>query len=104
LQAFEAVGADCLYAPMTRSADDLAKITTAVKAPVNALIAGKYTQLDRDAYAKMNVARLSLGSSLARITHRALYDAAKEMLQNGGFTLLGNSIGGDKVDALLTKD
>ena len=104
LQAFEAAGADCLYAPMTRSADDLAKITASVKAPVNALIAGKYTQLDRDAYAKMNVARLSLGSSLARVTHRAMYDAAEEMLQNGGFTLLGNSIGGDKVDALLTKD
>ena len=104
LQAFEAAGADCLYAPMTRSADDLAKITAAVKVPVNALVAGKYTQLDRNAYAKINVARLSLGSSLARITHRAMHDAAEEMLQNGGFTLLGKSIGGDKVDALLTKD
>lgn len=104
LQAFEAAGADCLYAPMPQSADDIAKITAAVKAPVNALVAGQYTQLDRNAFAQMNVARLSLGAALARVTHRAMYDAAEDMLGNGGFTLLGNSIDGDKVDALLTKD
>ena len=101
LQAFETAGADCLYAPMTRSADDIAKITSAVTIPVNALIAGKYTKLDVAAYANINVARLSLGSSLARITHRAMFDAAQEMFQHGGFSLLGNSIGSDKIDPLL---
>jgi len=104
LQAFEAVGADCLYAPMPNSMTDLAKITAAVTAPVNALVAGDYTQSDAAGFAKLNVARLSLGSSLARITHRAIYDAAQEMFTNGGFTLLGNTIDGAKVDALLNKD
>lgn len=104
LQAFEAAGADCLYAPMPHTTEDLAKLTAAVTAPVNALVAGQYTQLNLATYAKMNVARISLGSSLARITHRAMYDAAQEMLKDGGFTLLGHGIGSGKVDALLAKD
>ncbi len=102
LQAFEAAGADCLYAPMPKTAVDLAKITAAVSAPVNALIAGDYTQMDIAAFAKLNVARLSLGSSLARITHRAIYDAAQEMFGNGGFTSLGHGIDGAKIDALMS--
>ena len=104
LQAFEAAGADCLYAPLPMKIDDLSKITAAVSAPVNALIAGQYTKLDLTAFANMNVARLSLGSTLARVTHRAMYEAASEMFENGGFTLLGNAINGDKVDALLLKE
>jgi 2-methylisocitrate lyase-like PEP mutase family enzyme len=103
LKAFEAAGADCLYAPLPATTADLAKIMAAVKAPVNVLIAGQYTQLDVDDFAKMNVARLSLGSTLARVTHQAIYDAAQEMLQHGGFTLLGNGMSGDAVDALLTQ-
>ncbi len=104
LQAYEAAGADCLYAPMPKTMDDLAKLTQSVSTPVNALIAGPYTQSDIASFAKLNVARLSLGSSLARITHRAIYDAAKEMFEDGGFTLLGQGISSDKVDALLSKE
>jgi 2-methylisocitrate lyase-like PEP mutase family enzyme len=104
LQAFEAAGADCLYAPVTETAADIARITAAVTAPVNALVAGQYTKLDLAAFADLNVARLSLGSTLARVTHRAIYDAATEMFENGGFTLLGTAISGDTVDALLTKE
>jgi 2-methylisocitrate lyase-like PEP mutase family enzyme len=104
LQAFETVGADCLYAPMPANLDDLAALTKAVTAPVNALIAGPYTQTDVAGFAKLNVARLSLGSTLARITHRAIYDAAKEMFEDGGFTLLGKGISSARVDELLTKE
>jgi hypothetical protein len=54
----------------------------------------------------MGAARLSLGSALARATHRVLYDAAAEMFDNGpqdgSFSRLGLSISGDTIDALLT--
>jgi 2-methylisocitrate lyase-like PEP mutase family enzyme len=103
LKAFEAAGADCLYAPLPITTADLAKIMDAVTAPVNVLIDGHYTQLDVATFAKMNVARLSLGSTLARVTHQAIYDAAQEMLQHVGFTRLGNGMSGDHVDALLTQ-
>jgi 2-methylisocitrate lyase-like PEP mutase family enzyme len=107
LQGFEAAGADCLYAPIPKTTQDVARICAAVTAPVNVLVAGPiYTAETQRSFAAMGAARLSLGSALARATHRVLYDAAAEMFghgANGGsFSLLGHSISGDKIDALLT--
>lgn len=107
LQAFEAAGADCLYAPVPKSLDDVARICAAVTAPVNVLVAGPiYTAQSLQTYADMGVARLSLGSALARATHRVLHDAAAEMFAQdraqAGFSHLGQSISGDKVDKLIT--
>lgn len=102
LQAFEQAGADCLYAPVPKSMDDLAAICAAVSKPVNALVAGPtYTAHSRAAYAALGVARLSLGSSLARATHRVIHDAARAMFDHGDFAPLGISISGDEVDKLL---
>ena len=104
IQAFDAAGADCLYAPLPPSWDDLVRLVNATDKPTNALIAGPMfvakTQAD---YAAIGVARLSLGSSLARITHAAIQDAATAMFGAGDFTPVGNAMSGDKVDALLTK-
>lgn len=103
LQAFEAAGADCLYAPMPPSMDDLARICAATTAPVNALVAGHYAKQNLDSFAKIGVARMSLGSSLARITHRAIYDAAQQMINDGTFDALRHGISSDVIDALLTE-
>jgi len=73
LQGFEAVGADCLYAPLPQCTDDVTRICASVGAPVNVLVAGPtYTAETIESFALMGGARLSLGSALARITHRAL--------------------------------
>ncbi|MEJ6812760.1 MAG: isocitrate lyase/phosphoenolpyruvate mutase family protein, partial [Octadecabacter sp.] len=40
LQGFEAVGADCLYAPLPQCTDDVTRICASVGAPVNVLVAG----------------------------------------------------------------
>lgn len=101
LQAFEAAGADCLYAPMPADMAALGQIVAQTSLPVNALIAGKFTKEPRDAFAKLGIARLSLGSSLARITHRAIHDAGLAMLQDGDFTPLGHGMGAAQIDPLL---
>ena len=101
LQAYEAAGADCLYAPLPASMDDLTRICAATSAPVNALAAGPYTAQTLADFAAAGVARISLGSALARITHRVMHDAATTMLQNGSFAPLGHGIGSDIIDALL---
>ncbi|MEJ6401740.1 isocitrate lyase/PEP mutase family protein [Yoonia sp. 2307UL14-13] len=101
LQGFEAAGADCLYAPIPPDMEALAKIVSATNAPVNALVAGPYTAQTVSDFGKIGVARISLGSSLARIAHRVMYDAATEMFETGSFNALGHSIGG-KIDRLLT--
>jgi len=101
LRAFEEAGADCLYAPGPPDFDALERICASVSLPVNALIAGTYASYTRADFARIGVARLSLGGSLARVTHRALIDAAEEMLSDGSFSLLKNSVSGAKVDAML---
>lgn len=101
LQAFEAAGADCLYAPLIPTLDGIKQVCAATMAPVNVLIAGMTTRHGLADYAAMGVARLSLGSSLARITHRAIHDAATEIFGTGRFDLLGRGIAGSQVDALL---
>ncbi|MDF1854339.1 isocitrate lyase/phosphoenolpyruvate mutase family protein [Pseudooceanicola sp.] len=102
LQAFEAAGADCLYASAPPDLDGLARICGAVTAPVNVLVAGTMANHSRADFARIGVARISLGSSLARITHRVLIDAAEEMLTSGSFAGLQHSVSGRVVDKLLS--
>ena len=101
IRAFDAVGADCLYVPLPRTMDDLARVIEATDKPVNVLVAGPYSQHPVSHYAAMGAARLSLGSALARVTHRAIFDAARAMFGPGDFTPLGHGIPGDEIDALL---
>lgn len=103
LQAFENAGADCLYAPLIPTMAGIAQVCTATTAPVNVLIAGHTTGHGLADFAALGVARLSLGSTLARITHRAIHDAAVEMFGAGRFDLLSNGMSGSEVDALLAK-
>ncbi len=102
LKAYEAAGADCLYAPLPASMADVARICAATALPVNALVAGPYTKVSRDAFASAGVARISLGSSLARATHRVIHDAASAMFENGDFGVMSRGISGDIIDGFLT--
>lgn len=101
IQAYEAAGADCVYIPLPPKFEDLKTICAATSLPVNALVAGQYTAYSKAQFAAAGVARLSLGSALARVTHRAIHDAATGMFGDGDFTALGKGISGDAVDALL---
>jgi 2-methylisocitrate lyase-like PEP mutase family enzyme len=101
LQAYEAAGADALYLPMPADMEAVARICQAVSLPVNALAAGPFTAVSRQQFAAAGVARISLGSSLARATHRVIADAAKAMFDHGDFSPLSHGIGGGEVDRLL---
>jgi len=104
LLAFEAAGADCLYAPVLPDMAAVARICAATKAPVNVLVAGPYAQHRLTEFAAAGVARLSLGSSLARVTHAAIRDAANGMFGDGDFTKLTGAMSGAAVDELLSKE
>jgi 2-methylisocitrate lyase-like PEP mutase family enzyme len=101
LQAFDAAGADCLYAPLPPDPQDIARICRATAKPVNALAAGPHAKLSRAEFAAMGVARISIGSALARATHRVIDEAARAMFGAGDFTPLTRGLSGDTVDALL---
>ncbi len=102
LKAFEAAGADCLYAPLPETVDDLRRICNEIEMPVNVLTAGPvYTALTRQDYADMGIARISLGSALARVTHAAMLSGARAILSKGDFSELGNAASGAEIDRLL---
>ena len=101
LQAFGRVGADAVYLPGPPDVDALRTISESVSVPVNALAAGPFTSLTRDEFAQLGVARISLGSSLARVTHGAMIEAARSILDDGDFSPLAAGIAGSEVDALL---
>jgi 2-methylisocitrate lyase-like PEP mutase family enzyme len=73
LQAYEAAGADCLYAPGLRTVEEIRSVCAAVTKPVNVLATPELTLADVvDAGAQ----RVSIGGGLTWIAAKALADAA----------------------------
>ena len=101
VRAFDDAGADCLYVPMPKTVEDLQRVIAATEKPVNVLVAGRYAKLPLTVLAAMGAARLSLGSALARVTHRAIHDAGVAMFENGDFSALTAAMPGVEVDAFL---
>lgn len=100
IQAFEEAGADCVYVPVPGDAAALARIVGAVRVPVNALAAGPIAHLTRGELAAIGVGRISLGSSLARVTHQVILEAARVMFSDGIFDSLPRA-SGREIDELL---
>lgn len=102
LQAFEAAGVDGLYAPGVKSIADLKAIVEATTLPVNALAIAPFQDCSLSDLAKTGIARVSLGSALARATHRVIHDAGKAMFENGDFSALKTGLPGSVVDQMLS--
>jgi 2-methylisocitrate lyase-like PEP mutase family enzyme len=81
LQAYQAAGADVLYAPALNDPADLRELIAAVDLPVNvlALPGGP----DVAGLAALGVARISVGGAFAYAALAGLVDAAKEFLDAG---------------------
>ncbi|HMQ57483.1 MAG TPA: isocitrate lyase/phosphoenolpyruvate mutase family protein [Rhizobiaceae bacterium] len=101
LKAFEAAGADLLYAPVLPDLSSLARICASVTKPVNALAAGPLAAHSVAEMAGAGARRISVGSQVARLAHRAIHDSVRAMLDEGSFASFANAMSGGKVDALL---
>ena len=97
--AFAEAGADLLYVPSPPDREALREVC-AIGPPVNALAAGPWCDLALDEFAEIGVARVSLGSTLARLTHRALLDGGRAAIE-GRFPALAHEPAGAEIDALL---
>ncbi|MCC6363625.1 MAG: isocitrate lyase/phosphoenolpyruvate mutase family protein [Bryobacterales bacterium] len=85
LQAYAEAGADVLYAPGPRAADDIRAIVAAVHPkPVNLLMSA-YTGLTVTDAAELGVRRISVGSALARAAFTAFLEAAAAIAEHGSF-------------------
>jgi 2-methylisocitrate lyase-like PEP mutase family enzyme len=88
LEAFEAAGADVLYAPGLGTADEIRAVCSAVSKPVNVLAR---PHLSFAEIAEAGAQRVSLGGSLAWTAVGAKATAAREILERGDFSSLGSS-------------
>jgi 2-methylisocitrate lyase-like PEP mutase family enzyme len=93
LQAYEAVGADVVYAPFLRSLDDVARVCASVSVPVNHLGGLNLPGETVAALAEAGVKRISLGGSLARVALGAAYDAGKQIAETGRFDAVTSAPG-----------
>lgn len=101
-QAFEAVGADLLYAPLLPDLASLERFVKSVSKPVNALAAGAVQSASVTQIAALGVRRISVGSKIARLTHSAIRDAMRNIFGAGNFALFDHAMNGNDVDALLS--
>jgi len=101
VRAFEAAGADLLYVPLPPDMASLKRIVDSVTKPVNALAAGPFARHSVEEFAAIGVRRISVGSAIARATHRVIAETVSAMLDKGDFTPLANGMKG--VDAMLIK-
>jgi 2-methylisocitrate lyase-like PEP mutase family enzyme len=87
LQAFEAAGADVLYAPGITSPEDIHTVCASVRKPVNVLMGIKGApSLSVAELGALGVRRVSIGSGFSRAALTAFLHAAREVRDHGTFT------------------
>lgn len=93
-------GADCLYAPGLRTAEDVAAAVRAVRPkPLNVLMwTGGLSVAE---LADLGVRRISVGGALARAAWGEFLRAAREIAGEGRFDRLGEAATGAELQALL---
>jgi 2-methylisocitrate lyase-like PEP mutase family enzyme len=89
LQAFEAVGADVLYAPGLTNLGDMRTVVSSVGKPVNVVMGFADPSITLDQLGEVGVRRVSIGGALSRLALRSFLDGAREM-RRGEFGFLRN--------------
>lgn len=79
LQAFEAAGADVLYAPGLYSLGEMRTVTSALKKPFNAVMGFADPKITLEQLGQAGVRRVSIGGGLNRVALKAFMDAARQM-------------------------
>ena len=103
LQAYQAAGADVLYAPGLTRLADIRQVVTAVDRPVNVLAMSGAPSVSE--LAEAGVSRVSVGGAFAFAALGALAEAATELRDKGTYGYLAGSASGRRAaqDALLAR-
>ncbi|MGA9673277.1 MAG: isocitrate lyase/phosphoenolpyruvate mutase family protein [Terracidiphilus sp.] len=93
LQAYEAAGAEVLYAPGITRPEDIRTVCASVSKPVNVLIGIKGAPpLTVKELGALGVRRISVGSGFSRAALTAFLHAAREVIDHGTFTFNENTL------------
>jgi 2-methylisocitrate lyase-like PEP mutase family enzyme len=102
LQAFEAAGAEVLYAPGITRPEDIRAVCASVRKPVNVLMGiNGAPLLSLRELGDLGVRRVSLGSGFARAAMTAFLRAAREVSEHGTFTFTGETLYMSEIAALF---
>ena len=86
LQAFEAAGADVLYAPGLHDLATIKTVVSALKKPFNLVMGFADPTLTVEQLSAAGVKRISVGGALSRYALAAFLRCAREMKERGSFT------------------
>ncbi|MCK1707814.1 MULTISPECIES: isocitrate lyase/phosphoenolpyruvate mutase family protein [unclassified Bradyrhizobium] len=86
LQAFEAAGADVLYAPGVHDLATIKTVVASLKKPFNLVMGFADPTLTLPQLAAAGVKRISVGGAMSRYALSAFLMSAREMKENGSFT------------------
>jgi 2-methylisocitrate lyase-like PEP mutase family enzyme len=101
LQAFAAAGADVLFAPGLASADQIRAVLSSIDAPLSVLMLPGVPPVGE--LAELGVRRVSVGGAFAFTAYGALVRAAREILDDGTFSLTEFALAGrDAVHAAFS--
>jgi 2-methylisocitrate lyase-like PEP mutase family enzyme len=93
LQAFEAAGAEVLYAPGITRPEDIRAVCASVTKPVNVLMGLKGAPaLSVKKLGALGVRRISIGSGFSRAALTAFLHAAREVIDEGTFTFANETL------------
>jgi 2-methylisocitrate lyase-like PEP mutase family enzyme len=92
LRAFEAAGAEVLYAPGLRDLASIRAVTAAVGKPVNVVMSSADPTITVAQLAEAGVKRISVGGALSRLALAAFLKGAREMKEQGSFTYMRDTL------------
>ena len=103
LRAFQEAGADVLFAPGLRSADDIKAVTSSVDRPVNVIMGLKGVLFTVEELSGLGVRRISVGGSLARTAYGAMLRGAREIIDKGTFSYSDSAIPHGDLNAIFSR-
>jgi len=85
LEAYEAAGADVLYAPGLKTLSEVREVVSAIKRPFNIVTGGLDPDITASQLAEAGAKRISVGGALSRFVLAAFVDASRSMADHGSF-------------------
>jgi 2-methylisocitrate lyase-like PEP mutase family enzyme len=104
LKAFADAGADCLYSPGIKTREQIeATVKAVAPKPVNFLNSGAFGFTVKD-LAEMDVRRISVGGTLARVAMNAFIRSAREISEQGKFDDFAGVVSNAELNAFFRDD
>ncbi|MFI5029129.1 MAG: oxaloacetate decarboxylase [Reyranellales bacterium] len=103
LQAYEAAGADVLYAPGLRNLTEVRQVVQAVKRPFNVVTGWLDPAITAQQLAEAGAKRTSVGGALSRLALATFVDAARGMKERGSFAWMPQMMAIPELSRLLAE-